>query len=111
MHVGTGYFLNSPPRDAARFRSIPEIFVGSLHRGVGTSGQAVPGVLNGTPFFVDTGNLTGISNVQTLGLEGLWVRGHFRYKRKRWRPLSISPALTRFCAVPTSRLVTYNWRA
>lgn len=76
MHVGTGYFMNSPPRDTARFRSIPEIFVGEFAPGgVGTSGQAVPGVLNGTPFFVDTGNLTGISNIQTLGLEGLWVRG------------------------------------
>ena len=76
LHVGTGYYMNSPPRDTARFRSIPEIFVGEFAPGgVGTSGQAVPGVLNGTPFFVDTGNVTGVSNIQTLGLEGLWVRG------------------------------------
>ncbi len=76
LHVGTGYFLNSPPRDTARFRSIPEIFVGEFAPGgVGTSGQAVPGVLNGTPFFVDTGNVTGVPNIQTFGLEGLWVRG------------------------------------
>ncbi len=43
LHVGGGYFMNSPPRDTARFRSIPEIFVGEFAPGgVGTSGQAVP---------------------------------------------------------------------
>ena len=76
LHLGSGYFYNSPPRDSARFRSIPEMFVGEFAPGaVGTSGQAVPGALNGTPFFVDTGNLTDVNNIQTFGLEGLWVRG------------------------------------
>ena len=41
---------------------------------IGTSGQAVPDVANGTPFFVDTGSVA--SNLtQTVGLESLWVRG------------------------------------
>ncbi|MCC6507875.1 MAG: porin, partial [Pirellulaceae bacterium] len=81
MHVGGGYFLNSPPRDTARFRSIPEIFVGEFAPGaVGTSGQAVPGAQNGTPFFVDSGQLSSISNIQTFGLESLWVRGPFSFQ-------------------------------
>ncbi len=76
LHVGAGYFLNSPPRDTARFRSVPEIFVGEFAPGsIGTSGQAVPGALNGTPFFVDTGALPNVSDISTFGLESLWVRG------------------------------------
>jgi phosphate-selective porin OprO/OprP len=76
LHVGAGYFLNNPPRDTARFRSIPEIFVGQHANGaVGTSGQAVPGAFDGTPFFVDTLNITDISMVHTPGLELLYVRG------------------------------------
>lgn len=76
LHVGAGYYLSTPPNDVARFRSIPEIFVGEFRPGgVGTSGQAVPGVLDGTPFFVDTLPLNGADHVQTFGLEALWVRG------------------------------------
>lgn len=76
MHLGSGYYMNSPAHDSARFRSIPEMFVGEFAPGaVGTSGQAVPGALNGTPFFVDTGNLNGVHRIDTYGLEALWVRG------------------------------------
>jgi phosphate-selective porin OprO/OprP len=76
LHLGAGYFLNNPPRDTARFRSIPEIFVGQHNNGaVGTSGQAIPGAFDGTPFFVDTLNITDISMVHTPGLELLYVRG------------------------------------
>ncbi len=76
LHVGAGYFMNSPPRDAARFRTIPEIFVGEFAPGaVGTSGQAVPGAQNGTPFFADTGVIPNVSDIQTFGLEGLFVHG------------------------------------
>lgn len=77
MHMGAGYFYNAPPRDSARFRSIPEIFVGE-HAGatpIGTSGQAVPGPLNGTPFFVDTLALANTNSVHTPGVELLYVRG------------------------------------
>jgi phosphate-selective porin OprO and OprP len=81
LHVGTGYFLRTPPRETARFRSVPEIFVGEFAPGtVGTSGQAVPGAFNGTPFFVDTGVLTDVSDIRTFGLESLWVRGPLSFQ-------------------------------
>lgn len=79
LHWGASYYLNSPPRDKVRFRSIPEIFVGEFvvptGGAIGTSGQPVPDVANGTPFFVDTGTLSNVDLTQTLGLESLWVRG------------------------------------
>ncbi len=76
LHLGLGYYLNAPPHDTARFRSIPEMFVGEFAPGVvGTSGQAVPGALNGTPFFVDTGAIIDVNSTNTFGLEGLWARG------------------------------------
>jgi phosphate-selective porin OprO/OprP len=63
LHVGGAYYLNAPPNDRTRFRSIP-----------GSSGQAIPGALNGTPYFVDT--LTFDANlVNTFGSELLWVAG------------------------------------
>jgi phosphate-selective porin OprO/OprP len=79
LHVGAGCFLNAPPNERARFRSIPEIYVGEFvvpaGEPIGTSGQAVPDVANGTPFFVDTGVLNGTSLTQSFGTEALWVRG------------------------------------
>jgi len=76
LHLGGGYFYNSPPNDTARFRSIPEIFVGEfVPNGTGTSGQGTPSLANGTPFFVNTGLLVDTNNVQTYGLESLWVHG------------------------------------
>lgn len=76
LHVGGGYYLNVPPRHAHRFRSIPEIFVGENRaNGIGTAGFPVPGVFDGTPFFVDTGPLLGVDHVHTFGLETLWVHG------------------------------------
>ncbi len=79
FHVGAGYFLNAPPNERIRYRSIPELFVGEFvvpaGEPIGTSGQAVPDVANGTPFFVDTGTITGTSLTQTFGTEALWVRG------------------------------------
>jgi len=75
LHLGAGHFLNAPPNDSARFRTIPEFFVGeSVPGAVGTSGQAVPGALNGVPFFVDTGVIPSqLYNV--LGSEVLFVNG------------------------------------
>jgi phosphate-selective porin OprO/OprP len=76
LHLGGGYFLNSPPKHSIAFRTIPEIFVGqNANNGVGTAGFAVPGVFDGTPFFVNTGNLANVEHVHTLGLEALWVYG------------------------------------
>lgn len=79
-HIGGAYFFNAPPRDTVRFRSIPEIFVGEFRPGgVGTTGQAVPGVFDGTPFFVDTLALTADS-VNTFGAENLTVHGPWSFQ-------------------------------
>jgi phosphate-selective porin OprO/OprP len=86
-HLGGAYYFNAPPNDAVRFRTIPEMFVGEFAGGaVGTSGQAIPGVINGTPYFVDTGVIAS-QNVNTFGTEFLWVNG----------PLSVQSEL--MCAV------------
>ncbi|MDX1944982.1 MAG: porin [Pirellulaceae bacterium] len=78
FHVGGAYFLNSPPRHTIAFRSIPEIFVGQNRSDASTNGTAgfgVPLQFDGTPFFVNTGNLTGVEHVHTFGTEALWVYG------------------------------------
>jgi phosphate-selective porin OprO and OprP len=75
VHLGAGHFFNAPPGDTVNFRTIPEFFVGANGPGaVGTSGQAVPGGSNGTPFFVATGNLD-VPYYNVLGSELLWVNG------------------------------------
>ncbi len=81
-HVGAGYYLNAPPNHVYRSRTIPEIYVGEQSSAtlgsppvVGSSGNPTPTFFNGTPFFIDTGNLAFTSVVQTGGLESLWVRG------------------------------------
>lgn len=75
LHLGVGHFFNAPPGDAINFRTIPEFFIGANGAGVvGTSGQAVPGGLNGTPFFAATGSLD-IPYYNVLGSELLWVDG------------------------------------
>jgi phosphate-selective porin OprO/OprP len=75
LHLGVGHFFNAPPGDSINFRTIPEFFVGANGPGaVGTSGQAVPGGSNGTPFFVATGNLN-VPFYNVLGSELLWVNG------------------------------------
>jgi phosphate-selective porin OprO/OprP len=79
-HIGGAYYYNSPPRDLVRFRSIPEIFAGEHRPGaVGTSGQAIPGAIDGTPFFVDTLALLA-DNVHTFGVENLTVHGPWSFQ-------------------------------
>ena len=74
-HLGIGHFFNAPPGDSVNFRTIPEFYVGANGPGaVGTSGQAVPGGANGTPFFVSTGNID-VPYYNVLGSELLWVEG------------------------------------
>lgn len=84
LHLGAAYYLNAPPNDRTRFRSIPEIYVGEFivpsGEPIGTSGQPVPNVADGTPFFVDTGLLTGVSLSQSFGAESLWVHGPFSWQ-------------------------------
>lgn len=78
IHLGGAYHLNAPPNSVARFRSTPEMFVGDFAPGgTGTSGQAVPGVLNGTPFFVDTLPIADVDVVNTFGIEAMLVNGPF----------------------------------
>lgn len=78
LHLGAAYYLNAPANDRTRFRTIPEIYVGEFStpagEPIGTSGQAIPSVANGTPYFADTGSIQS-DLTQTLGLESLWVRG------------------------------------
>lgn len=77
VHLGLGHFFNAPPNEVIAFRTIPELYVGAHGTGnVGTSGQAAPGSFNGTPFFVNTGNL-GVTSYNVLGTELLWVDGPF----------------------------------
>jgi phosphate-selective porin OprO/OprP len=78
LHLGAAYYLNAPGFGLYRSRSIPEIFVGEYVRDpdpLGSSGVAVPTLVEGTPFFVDTGILRKVSLVNTYGTEALWVHG------------------------------------
>ena len=78
VHFGVGHFFNAPPGDTINFRTIPEFFVGANGPGaVGSSGQAVPGGSDGTPFFVATGPLANVPYYNVLGSELLWVEGPF----------------------------------
>lgn len=80
LHLGVAHFLATPPNNAVNFRTIPELFIGEQAPGaVGTSGQALPGVINGTPFFVATGTLA-VDNFNVIGTELLWVHGPFSFQ-------------------------------
>jgi len=80
LHLGLGHFLSLPPNNLANFRTIPEVFIGENAPGaVGTSGQALPGQINGTPFFVATGALP-VNNFNVVGTEILWVNGAFSFQ-------------------------------
>lgn len=76
LHVGVGYNYVAPKDETARFRTIPEYFVGEQagQTPIGTSNAAAPGPINGTPFFVDTG-ARGVRNYNLFGTELLWVNG------------------------------------
>lgn len=109
LHLGMGHFFNTPPNHIHNFRTVPEMFIGGQAPGdVGSSGQPLPGKFNGTPFFVQTGNL-GINHYNVIGTELLWVRG----------PLSIqSEAMVNFVdqsagvyngtPIPANRTVNFN---
>ena len=75
LHLAAGHFFHAPPDETYDFRTIPEFYIGANGPGaVGTSGQAVPGGANGTPFFLATGNLN-LSSYNVVGSELLWVDG------------------------------------
>lgn len=76
LNVGLGYNHVAAKDRTVRFRSIPEYFVGEsvAQTPVGTSGQSIPGPVNGIPFFVDTGNFAA-NHYNLVGTELLWVKG------------------------------------
>lgn len=76
LHLGVAYNYTAPNNRLARFRTIPEYFVGEQAGAtpVGTSGIAIPGPFNGLPFFVDTTTF-GVNHYNLLGTELLWVEG------------------------------------
>jgi phosphate-selective porin OprO/OprP len=74
-HIGGAYAFVNPENNLARFRTSPEIYIGEVSNGaVGTSGQNVNGLANGTPFFVDTGNIRTVGYSE-FGSELLSVHG------------------------------------
>lgn len=81
LHAGLAYNYVTPRDHLARFRSIPEYFVGEQTglSPVGTSGQSEPGAFNGIPFFVDT-KTQAINHYSLLGPELLWVEGPFSWQ-------------------------------
>lgn len=75
LHLGGAYAFVNPALHLARFRTTPEIYIGETGAlAVGTSGVPVPGIANGTPFFVDTGNIR-TRGYNEWGTELLWVEG------------------------------------
>lgn len=80
LHLGAAHYLSTPPNHVVNFRTIPELFIGEQSPGaIGTSGQALPGPLHGTPFFVRTGNLR-VNHFNVIGSELLWVQGAFSFQ-------------------------------
>ena len=78
LHLGGAYNYVAPANRTTRFRTIPEYFIGET-AGVtptGTSGIAVPGNINGTPFFVDT-KAFGVNHYNLYGTELLFVENQF----------------------------------
>jgi len=91
-HMGLGYFLNAPPNGGLRVRSIPEIFVGEFSvlptDLQGSSAVPIATVVQGTPFFVDTGLLQQVSLVNTYGTEALLVHGPISWQSEgMWQHL------------------------
>ena len=78
LHLGGAYNFVAPANRTARFRTIPEYFIGETAATTppGTSGIAVPGNINGTPFFVDT-KAFGVDHYNLYGTELLFVDKEF----------------------------------
>jgi phosphate-selective porin OprO/OprP len=74
LHVGTSYSARGTKDDQVRFRSRPEIRIGSTDRNI--------------PFFVDTGFIPA-NFYQLLNAEMLWVRGPFSVQSE-WQLMPVS---------------------
>jgi len=83
LHTGASFWFGDPGNDLFRYRTIPEMFMGAFGSTgpTGTSGVAVPNTSNGTPAFVDTGNIA--TNTFThIGTEALWAHGPFAWQNE-----------------------------
>ncbi|HQU43510.1 MAG TPA: porin [Pirellulales bacterium] len=90
LHLGAAYELNYPGTNTFRYRTTPEVFIGSQQSAgaIGNSGATLPGPLNGTPFFVDSGTLsTDHFSVYGTELAGSW--GPFNFQSE-WMATTVS---------------------
>lgn len=78
LHLGTSYYIGDPANNTLRYLTIPEAFVGAFGIApgspIGTSRIPIPNIANGTPPFVDTGNIPAHMFFNS-GAELLWVQG------------------------------------
>ncbi len=85
LHTGLAYAFFNPQNNLARFRTVPELYIGDFSTPgnpiVGTSGVNVTGLANGTPAFVDTGNIK-TKGYNIFGTELLWVHGPLSYQNE-----------------------------
>ena len=84
LHVAAAYNYVSPNNSSVQFRTTPDFFVGAQSSlpapgSTGTSGQGLPGPLNGVPFFADT-KAFGMNHYHLTGIEALWVEGPFSWQ-------------------------------
>lgn len=81
LHTGFGYNFVAPKDRLARFRTVPEYYIGEQSGllPAGTSGLAAPGNFNGIPFFVDTKSVA-IDHYHMIGPELLYVDGPFSWQ-------------------------------
>ncbi|MFN9374589.1 MAG: OprO/OprP family phosphate-selective porin [Planctomycetaceae bacterium] len=81
LHLGAAYNHVAPAARLARFRTIPEYFIGAQQGDLplGTSGQAIPGPFDGVPFFVDT-RAFAVNHYNLVGTELLWVKGPLSFQ-------------------------------
>lgn len=90
LHIGAAYELAYPGTNNFRYRTIPEIFIGSQQSlgAIGNSGATLPGPLNGTPFFVDSGTLnTDHFSLYGGELAGSWGPLNFQ---SEWMATTVS---------------------
>ncbi len=79
LHWGLGHFFAAPENRRINFRTIPELFIGQ-HDPVSVGNQQpVPGTINGTPFFLETGVLS-VEVFNVFGIENLWVEGPWSWQ-------------------------------
>lgn len=79
MHWGVGHFVATPENRRINFRTIPELFIGQHVAVPNDNQQPVPGNIVGTPFFLQTGNLS-IEIFNGFGIEHLWVEGPWSWQ-------------------------------